>query len=1129
MFQLLLILFLLITHANCEFIEIIGLSSLFDPDSIETSSEFLSLYNINKYDYDIELNNFKEFEQDILNLTWVDNYETNPKISLDITSPKYQFGIKLLTTAFLKRFIDSHKSTGEFQNNLNLYIYNLEDNTDIDFFNTIDTIENSTEINVNNYPSQSLNIIARNKLGLFLRYNIPDRNDIKLGGISYSDLRYAIGEICDSFSYEDYKLNNVGYNSNKNIVNYLFLSPLGTAFDIEGDVRLYENYDEMYRSPIGIEHLLSLAINNKLKLTREDIINSFINTSKNTIINYLISEEGSVNYNLRKSKSFKFAYKEGAKYVESQASFISIGDSLINYPDVTFTDYKNSKWILFEKISDLSLEEKFFYDVKNICYDNGIKDNLFLPFGIFYEDCSYSVFEYANNMKESFYYLIKYIKSINLSIIDLLKFISLFDNLIETYDLYDNVYNNKKDIDSEIAINHLKELYNDIYYYYDIKYKNLINSIEYENNISNIVSIKDLSNNDELYNYYLNNNIDAINDQDNEDNQNDEENNTENPDIQSAIYDGKNEKNSTETEYFNLNNEENNIIEVYDIKNNLVPISYNNIKNIYFYNTINYDSYGNIQNIDNEDFDNFLFKNSSISDIFEKIDELKRIEEENPINTYYYFNNNLYEEEQLLLELKLINKLNKILGKRNIPITDGNITNYLNSLLENIEKIKGYKYATMDDLMVIVNYLKSILINKRLSIINGENKAYNIEELFNAYKDLYNLVSNKIDINDYYTTSKLASLYLDFDLYEELNNSNYNDTLHLNSNIGIDNNKDFIMNYSYQSDKFIHKFITFLLNNYYYEKNYNISVITSELSKKLKSYKNEKIFSENLDNLTHFKEYENLLNRYVSYMDAYNKILTNIFEKKGKILFNGIHYDENLNKYLEIMYKYYQSLIYSDILESNIYSSDCSESFLGIKYYNCTKLLTNKEDTLKEIDLFDIISVGLNLNTYIVEKYKYWFSKYLMNIKPLRRNNNYIQYAYKLFSDEQLKDNLLDTIENALINFYSELTNKILNIKTIIINDNSSLKKYYKKINAFATKRKYSDAEIIFINSNLNYIGEIITININKNINNVIDHNTTEKKALIDYISIVEPIYNYIKEFSSPFNFENIKGIIESI
>ncbi|ORY03910.1 hypothetical protein LY90DRAFT_519496 [Neocallimastix californiae] len=1042
MFQLLLILFLLITHANCEFIEIIGLSSLFDPDSIETSSEFLSLYNINKYDYDIELNNFKEFEQDILNLTWVDNYETNPKISLDITSPKYQFGIKLLTTAFLKRFIDSHKSTGEFQNNLNLYIYNLEDNTDIDFFNTIDTIENSTEINVNNYPSQSLNIIARNKLGLFLRYNIPDRNDIKLGGISYSDLRYAIGEICDSFSYEDYKLNNVGYNSNKNIVNYLFLSPLGTAFDIEGDVRLYENYDEMYRSPIGIEHLLSLAINNKLKLTREDIINSFINTSKNTIINYLISEEGSVNYNLRKSKSFKFAYKEGAKYVESQASFISIGDSLINYPDVTFTDYKNSKWILFEKISDLSLEEKFFYDVKNICYDNGIKDNLFLPFGIFYEDCSYSVFEYANNMKESFYYLIKYIKSINLSIIDLLKFISLFDNLIETYDL------------SEIAINHLKELYNDIYYYYDIKYKNLINSIEYENNISNIVSIKDLSNNDELYNYYLNNNIDAINDQDNEDNQNDEENNTENPDIQSAIYDGKNEKNSTETEYFNLNNEENNIIEV---------------------------------------------------DIFEKINELKRIEEENPINTYYYFNNNLYEEEQLLLELKLINKLNKILGKRNIPITDGNITNYLNSLLENIEKIKGYKYATMDDLMVIVNYLKSILINKRLSIINGENKAYNIEELFNAYKDLYNLVSNKIDINDYYTTSKLASLYLDFDLYEELNNSNYNDTLHLNSNIGIDNNKDFIMNYSYQSDKFIHKFITFLLNNYYYEKNYNISVITSELSKKLKSYKNEKIFSENLDNLTHFKEYENLLNRYVSYMDAYNKILTNIFEKKGKILFNGIHYDENLNKYLEIMYKYYQSLIYSDILESNIYSSDCSESFLGIKYYNCTKLLTNKEDTLKEIDLFDIISVGLNLNTYIVEKYKYWFSKYLMNIKPLRRNNNYIQYAYKLFSDEQLKDNLLDTIENALINFYSELTNKILNIKTIIINDNSSLK------------------------NNLNYIGEIITININKNINNVIDHNTTEKKALIDYISIVEPIYNYIKEFSSPFNFENIKGIIESI
>jgi len=38
-----------------------------------------------------------------------------------------------------------------------------------------------------------------------------------------------------------------------------------------------------------------------------------------------------------------------------------------------------------------------------------------------------------------------------------------------------------------------------------------------------------------------------------------------------------------------------------------------------------------------------------------------------------------------------------------------------------------------------------------------------------------------------------------------------------------------------------------------------------------------------------------------------------------------------------------------------------------------------------------------------------------------------------------------------------------------------------------------------------------------------------KKNALIDYISIIEPIYNNIKEFSSPFNFENIKGIIESI
>jgi len=63
MFHLLLILFLLIIYANCEFIEIIGLSSLFGPDSIETSSEFLSLYNINKYDYDIELNNLRNLSR----------------------------------------------------------------------------------------------------------------------------------------------------------------------------------------------------------------------------------------------------------------------------------------------------------------------------------------------------------------------------------------------------------------------------------------------------------------------------------------------------------------------------------------------------------------------------------------------------------------------------------------------------------------------------------------------------------------------------------------------------------------------------------------------------------------------------------------------------------------------------------------------------------------------------------------------------------------------------------------------------------------------------------------------------------------------------------------------------------
>lgn len=292
---LLAILFQLIPYFYCEKIELIGLSSLYNPDSININSEFLDLYGP-YYEYDIKLDSLNEYDQLILNLTWIGNDDIDPSIVSKVDSYKFEYGIKLLTTAFLRRYIDSHKSTGKEAENLNIYIKNLEDDTTIDFYNDPVIMDDTIHATISNYSEQTYNIIMRNKIGLFLRYSIPDKKDLKIGRITYADLKYAINQICDSFAYEDYKLNNIGLEYDKNIINYLFLSPIWTGFDIEKDVDLYNNYDTFRVAPIGIEHLISLGINNKINLSHDYIVNSIINTSTNTILNYLLSERGSVNY-----------------------------------------------------------------------------------------------------------------------------------------------------------------------------------------------------------------------------------------------------------------------------------------------------------------------------------------------------------------------------------------------------------------------------------------------------------------------------------------------------------------------------------------------------------------------------------------------------------------------------------------------------------------------------------------------------------------------------------------------------------------------------------------------------------------------------------------------------------------
>ncbi|OUM58332.1 hypothetical protein PIROE2DRAFT_16414 [Piromyces sp. E2] len=500
-FYILLVLLQLIILTKSESIEFIGFSALYEPKTIKTSTKFINLYDL-PYEYDIKLVDLNIYNQQILNLTWVNTSENNPLLISKINSVKFKYGIKLLTSAFLRRYIDSHKSTGNAINNLNLYIKNLESNNLINFSNEVTEKANSVENNSIHHPEQTYNIIMRNKLGLFLRYNIPDRQDLKIGGISYSDLKYAIGQICDSFSYEDFKLNNIGFNGNDKIVNYLFLSPIGTSFDIENDVERYINYDNSLQLPIGLEHLISLAINDDIKLSRQDIINSIINTSTNTIFNYLLAEEGTVNRNIRNTDSFKYAYQYGSRYIESQASFISIGTLMIDYPDILYNQYKDKKWELASTIKKMGVEEKFLYDIKSILIEEGKDIKEFLPYGIYFEDVPFSIYENTFSKKESYYYLFTAIETLNIEVSALLNIVRLFNQLLLDLTFYDNAYQEEKSVDVEYFINHLKQIYNKFYKYYDNQYKEMIYTIDYKDDIKYIFYKNTLLENEDISIFY---------------------------------------------------------------------------------------------------------------------------------------------------------------------------------------------------------------------------------------------------------------------------------------------------------------------------------------------------------------------------------------------------------------------------------------------------------------------------------------------------------------------------------------------------------------------------------------------------------------------------------------------------
>ncbi|ORX41349.1 hypothetical protein BCR36DRAFT_588084 [Piromyces finnis] len=1082
MLTIILVIFQLIGLFNCESIEYIGFSALYNPNTVSLSTDFINLYDL-PYEYDINLKDLNIYNEHIVNLTWTKIEDINPLVVSKISSTKFKYGIKLLTSAFLKRYIDSHKSTGEEINNLNLYIENLNDNTKISFSNESIESNNGKDSSEStfSYPEQTYNIIMRNKLCLFLRYNIPDRPDLNIGGITYSDLRYTINEMCDSFAYEDYKLNNIGLSGNDKIFNYLFLSPIGTSFDIENDKERYVNYNKYYQLPIGLEHLISLAINDKIQLTYEDIINSIINTSTNTIFNYLMAERGTVNYNIRNTDSFKNAFQYGSRFIESRASFISIGNHMAEYPENLYTEYQDKKWELAMLMKKMTIEENFLYDIKNILVQEGKNIEEFLPFGVYFEDIPFSIYKNSNSKKESYYHLFNSIKHLNLKPTSIWNIVILFENLIKEFEIYDNAYHEEKSVDTENFFNHMKQIYNRFYNYYDKEYKKLINSINYKNNIKYIMNKNELLRNNDINSYYnvKENKFDIdsiINDNKIVYNTNDNDNINDNVYIDDDNTDG--------IEDIDIDEYENIITLGYDINNNLITIPYEELNNLYLYETIQYDSHGNVESIDNQSMLSFLDSSSGNYSIADQIYNFNNnVETDENIQTYYSYKSNIYEEEQLLLELKLIKFIENLINEKSIKILDGVMNNYLDSLNKNVKKIENYEYVTKDDYLVILNYLANILKNKRLSILTGNNKSYNFEEMLSIYNRVFDLALDLDKSNDEDYSNSLQKCTIDKKLYEELYSSSNNNTLNLYDVLNLSTTKKLILNYNDKYDRYIYNYIPII------------------------------IFQKDI-----LYKYENVINKYVSNVEMYNQISIIYFEQMKKKVSTGLIYHPKLEMYLELFYKYYQALIYSDILNSSDYKTDCENSYLGIPYYGCTSYKIDEDGEL--LKLSDLI--GINEN--------YWMKKYIQNIKPMYRNKDLVEYAVQFIGESSVKEDLLCSIEDALIEFYKILSKDFVNYSTLNINSFKILSRYYKIINNKLINKKLSDSQVIFINRYLSYIGKLISLNVNKDINQIVidgSSTNTEKNVLMTYANIILPLYNHLKtSYHATFNLDNIIDII---
>eukprot|EP00833_Pecoramyces_ruminatium_P000168 jgi/Orpsp1_1/1174200/evm.model.c7180000049225.1 len=299
--------------------------------------------------------------------------------------------------------------------------------------------------------------------------------------------------------------------------------------------------------------------------------------------------------------------------------------------------------------------------------------------------------------------------------------------------------------------------------------------------------------------------------------------------------------------------------------------------------------------------------------IIKDIYTITNVDPEDSYLPYYSFSSDIYKDEQLLKEMKLINFIESVIDEKSQKINKGNANNYIENLNGSIEKFMNYKYVSKEDYFKVLDYLKDILENKRLSILDGSNEAYNIEEF------------------------------------------NFNNTLSLNNVLNGSDHKEFILRYASNYEDYLYNFIPVLIDNYRYENNLGFSQILNDLEKRIndinigsiitkmeKNIKKMEALSKSNPNLYQYNKhpilkYELSINQYISYVETYNKILTILFERKRKYYSKGIIYNQKLNIYLEILYNYYQSLIYSDILlRSDTLFSKCPDSQYSITYYNCT-------------------------------------------------------------------------------------------------------------------------------------------------------------------------------------------------